>query len=575
MPSDKPISSGGKLRSRSTANQSKKSSTVSRDDGNSSGSSDTLSELNKQLTMASPGHREHLAIDNTYADTPREGTPPIKEEPNNLVPPPRDQGGEQKVHRTVIDETTVKRDKRHGAEEKKVKKRKYRFKNLSHRHQASILDMQSSKQSTFFGFYTLFWLTVAVVIVRTTVHNYVKFRQLLGTNIVNILQRDLIPIALTDLLMYLLTYFVVLLQYAIKHGYISWNRSGWIIENVWQTFYLFFFLWFADYMDFPWIGSVFLLLHSLVLTMKQHSYAFYNGYLWEILNEKQTSEKLLEKLNSKPNDKEKVEYSQEKFEKLRESASFCKEELDLQSTETPFPTNITLGNYFTYSMFPTVVYQIEYPRTESIRWTYVMEKIAAVFGVFFLMIMVAENYLYPLAMEAMKLRTVTLIERLKHYPYLLLDLTLPFILMYLLVFYIIWDAILNAIAELTRFGDREFYGQWWNSVTWDQFAKDWNTPVHRFLLRHVYHSSMSAFQVSKGTATLITFFLSSCVHELVMFSIFKKLRGYLLFLQMCQLPLIALSRLKWLRGREVLGNVIFWVGIISGPSLMCSLYLTF
>lgn len=45
--------------------------------------------------------------------------------------------------------------------------------------------------------------------------------------------------------------------------------------------------------------------------------------------------------------------------------------------------------------------------------------------------------------------------------------------MYLLVFYIIWDAILNGIAELTRFSDREFYGPWWNSVTWDQFAREW------------------------------------------------------------------------------------------------------
>lgn len=73
--------------------------------------------------------------------------------------------------------------------------------------------------------------------------------------------------------------------------------------------------------------------------------------------------------------------------------------------------------------------------------------------------------------------------------------------MYLLVFYIIWDAILNAIAELTRFSDREFYGPWWNSVTWDQFARDWNVPVHRFLLRHVYHSSISSFRVSKQSAT--------------------------------------------------------------------------
>lgn len=73
-------------------------------------------------------------------------------------------------------------------------------------------------------------------------------------------------------------------------------------------------------------------------------------------------------------------------------------------------------------------------------------------------------------------------------------------------------------------------------VSWDQFARDWNRPVHVFLLRHVYHSSISSMKVNKHTATLITFFLSACIHELVMWCLFNKLRGYLLVLQMCQLP---------------------------------------
>lgn len=128
-----------------------------------------------------------------------------------------------------------------------------------------------------------------------------------------------------------------------------------------------------------------------------------------------------------------------------------------------------------------------------------------------------------------------------------------------LVWYLIWETILNILAELTFFADRSFYGAWWNSgawmqmsisavshrriltcfplkVSWDQFARDWNRPVHVFLLRHVYHSSISFMRVNKYTATLITFFLSACVHELVMWCLFKKLRGYLLILQMCQLP---------------------------------------
>ena len=125
--------------------------------------------------------------------------------------------------------------------------------------------------------------------------------------------------------------------------------------------------------------------------------------------------------------------------------------------------------------------------------------------------------------------------------------------------YLIWESVLNILAELTYFADRSFYDTWWNSgthicllkqkrhpltrsfpiVSWDQYARDWNRPVHNFLLRHVYHSSISFMKVNKHVATLITFLLSACVHELVMWCIFKKLRGYLLMMQMCQLPVSA------------------------------------
>lgn len=113
------------------------------------------------------------------------------------------------------------------------------------------------------------------------------------------------------------------------------------------------------------------------------------------------------------------------------------------------------------------------------------------------------------------------------------------------------------------FADRGFYADWWNSTSWDQFARDWNRPVHNFLLRHVYHSSISAFQISRSSATAITFLLSACVHELVMWCIFKKLRGYLMGAQLLQLPLMEVSR-RYMKGQDLLGNIIFWVGLFTG-----------
>lgn len=58
-----------------------------------------------------------------------------------------------------------------------------------------------------------------------------------------------------------------------------------------------------------------------------------------------------------------------------------------------------------------------------------------------------------------------------------------------------------------------------------------------------------------------------------MLCIFKKVRGYLFFMQLGQLPLVALSRTRLLKGRDTLGNLIFWFGLFVGPSLISALYL--
>ena len=52
-------------------------------------------------------------------------------------------------------------------------------------------------------------------------------------------------------------------------------------------------------------------------------------------------------------------------------------------------------------------------------------------------------------------------------------------------------------------------------------------------------------------ATLITFLVSAFGHELVMGCITKKLRGYGFLAQMLQLPIVALQRTKFVRGRTL------------------------
>lgn len=423
----------------------------------------------------------------------------------------------------------------------------------------------------FSGFYVLFWLAVAFTCVKVCVNYYLEHDgDLSESEILKFMTTDLLTVATIDFFMYLNTYFVFFIHWLCRKNYIRWATTGFRLICIYELSFVAFYMFLTEnVLKLHWVAKIFLFLHSLVLLMKMHSFAFFNGYLWNISDELKFSKNALAKC--KDNADPKI------VETLERSRDFCSSELLSQSEKEPFPKNINLKNYFMYTMFPTLVYQIEYPRTKKIRWDYVFEKVCAIFGTIFVMMVLAQTYMYPLAIKAIAIRDspwTTLAERLKAWSFILVDYIPAFIAMYLLNFYLIWDAILNCIAELTRFGDRYFYGDWWNCVSWDEFSRIWNVPVHKFLLRHVYHSSMSALQLNKNQATLMTFFLSAVVHELAMYVLFKRLRVYLFFFQMNQLPMVALSNSRFLKKRTVIGNVVFWIGICTGPSMLCSLYLT-
>lgn len=543
-------------------------------------------------------------------------------------------------------------------------KHKGRFRDYVFTRKFSTFDMRNEVAATspFHGFFTLFWIAVTLFMLKIGTENWRNTGSVLGTNDImqGMFKRDVVVLLTSDGVMCALTGVSWILQVLVHKGYLDWDGSGWILQNIWQTIFIGGNIGWTQLRSWPWEHTVFFVLHTLIMLMKQHSYAFYNGYLSTAYKKRDELRKKLKQLEqieaTKPSspgqptasavsreylarrpstseirqrrrslhsgsetfskDLEEIEASIDSdgpldLEQIQLFEKIIKWEIDAlteelhgkaTSPERGYPNNLTFTNHYEYIPIPTLVYELEYPRSDSINWRYVAEKLAATFGVIFVMIMVSQAFIYPVVMKtvAMKEAGMSLTERFREFPWLLSDLIFPFMLEYIMSWYVIWEVILNLLGEVTYFADREFYSDWWNSVSWDQFARDWNRPVHNFLLRHVYHSSISAMQVNKHTATIITFFLSACVHELVMWCIFKKLRGYLLVLQMCQLPvsvkypslsryshtiqlsrmfwltleqLVRLSRTKWLKGKQTLGNVIFWLGIFTGPSILCSLYL--
>lgn len=183
-------------------------------------------------------------------------------------------------------------------------KRRYRFRDLQFTRQLSTFDRQNPtfNSSEFHGFFTLFWLGVALLLVKVAANNWRIHGTIWGKNeIVRLMfRKDVLVLGLTDLVLCWSTVFCLGLQRAILRGYLRWSGLGWVIQNVsctptssswswscslrdlwrqiWQTGYLAGFIWWTYHRDWPWTHTVFMVLHCLVMLMKQHSYSAYNGY---------------------------------------------------------------------------------------------------------------------------------------------------------------------------------------------------------------------------------------------------------------------------------------------------------
>ncbi|KAJ6015045.1 hypothetical protein N7540_009636 [Penicillium herquei] len=133
------------------------------------------------------------------------------------------------------------------------------------------------------------------------------------------------------------------------------------------------------------------------------------------------------------------------------------------SSTNHYPRNLTVGNFCEFITLPTLIYELEYPRTEKINWIYVIEKTAATLGTIMVMIVVSQNWIYPVVMSTMRMKEeLTLSQRLQEFPWVLSDLLFPFMMEYLLAFYVIWECVPRSldlpIEDSMPTGGIQFHG---------------------------------------------------------------------------------------------------------------------
>ncbi|KAJ8065187.1 hypothetical protein OCU04_005899 [Sclerotinia nivalis] len=512
----------------------------------------------------------------------------------------------------------------------KAEQKRRIFPTIEYTSRVSHLDPHSDHHD-FTGFYILFWIGLAIMAITTMLRNIkdtgypmrVEIWQLFTVKVWELAVADALMVASTSISLPLHNIFRSKTAKAL--GF-QWTRGGMVIQSLYQIIWMAFWVSIPFYRDWTWTAQVFLLLHTMVLLMKMHSYAFYNGHLSE-------TERRLQELDSpataskapayqypspSPGHKRTASEIRALTQTKADEIATLREDLAIELTSTmgsvTYPKNLTWYNYADYIFCPTLCYELEYPRTSGIVWSELGYKTLATFGVIFLLTITSEEFIHPvMTASATKLQTSTsFTENALVIAESISLLLFPFMITFLLVFLVIFEFVLGAFAEITcayilsnnplvspsltqiylhlshlyaapltctelttsqstGFADRHFYSDWWNSTDWMQFSREWNIPVHHFFHRHVYLGSRS--YIGKGGATFITFFISAIGHEIVMACITKKIRGYGMVAQMSQLPIIWLQSRPWARGRKVLNNVCFWCSMILGLSGMCSLYV--
>ncbi|CAI4217912.1 unnamed protein product [Parascedosporium putredinis] len=217
--------------------------------------------------------------------------------------------------------------------------------------------------------------------------------------------------------------------------------------------------------------------------------------------------------------------------------------------QCPYPNNITMSNLVYFWWAPTLVYQPVYPRTDRIRWVFVAKRVGEAFGLGVFIWFTSAQYATPLLLNSLvKIHTLeytAILERL-------LKLSTVSLVIWLAGFFAFFQSTLNALAEITRFGDRSFYDDWWNSENLGAYWRTWNKPV------------------------MMVFFLSAVLHEILVGIPTHNIIGVAFLGMFLQLPLIALTTplgKSKTATSKLIGNSIFWISFtIFGQPFAALMY---
>ncbi|KAA0061484.1 diacylglycerol O-acyltransferase 1 [Cucumis melo var. makuwa] len=204
-----------------------------------------------------------------------------------------------------------------------------------------------------------------------------------------------------------------------------------------------------------------------------------------------------------------VSYAHTNHDMRKISRSFDQGDVLPSSLDPEDPHNVSFKSLVYFMLAPTLCYQPSYPRTAHIRKGWVVRQFIKLIIFTGVMGFIIEQYINPIVKNSqhpLKGNLLYATERI-------LKLSVPNLYVWLCMFYCFFHLWLNILAELLCFGDREFYKDWWNAKTVEEYWRMWNMPVHKWMVRHIYFPCLRN-GIPKGVAVVIAFLVSAVFHEL-------------------------------------------------------------
>ncbi|KAL8243055.1 hypothetical protein R6Q59_013357 [Mikania micrantha] len=249
--------------------------------------------------------------------------------------------------------------------------------------------------------------------------------------------------------------------------------------------------------------------------------------------------------------------------------SIDKGETESTSSNMELFFDVNFNSLVYFIVAPTLCYQLSYPRTAFVRKGWVLRQLIKLVTFTGFMGFIIEQYINPIVKNSrhpLKGDILYAIERV-------LKLSVPNLYVWLCMFYCFFHLWLNILAELLRFGDREFYKDWWNAQTIEEYWRLWNMPVHKWIVRHLYFPCLRN-GIPRGSAILIAFFMSAVFHELCIAVPCHIFKFWAFIGIMFQVPLVLLT--NYLQNKfqnSMVGNIIFWcIFSILGQPMCVLLY---